>query len=186
MTSTTEYINTNFLGSSSILVSSQCGEKLLIMLQNLNVLFLNCKHFYNIARIMSKKNTPGFIQEHLKDLKRWSLYKKGMCETCEGLCCYMPVEIMVKDLIRMNILDEFHLELSEKEQIKEALKHPNILRYTPSTQKFTLAQKPDSSCIYLDKQKKCTIYDVRPDTCRNHPKIGPRPNYCAYLKKEAP
>ncbi|QDK42480.1 YkgJ family cysteine cluster protein [Bacteriovorax stolpii] len=136
---------------------------------------------------MSKKNrlnTAGKIQEHLKDLNRWSLYKKGMCETCEGLCCYMPVEIKTADLIRMGILDEFHLELSLKEQIKEALKHPGVTRYTPSTEKFTLAQKPDSSCFFLDANKRCTIYGERPDTCRNHPKIGPRPNYCAYMKKE--
>ncbi|MCF5394086.1 YkgJ family cysteine cluster protein, partial [Pseudomonas syringae] len=23
-----------------------------------------------------------------------------------------------------------------------------------------------------------------PDTCRNHPKVGPRPGYCAYKPKE--
>lgn len=133
---------------------------------------------------MSKKNTPAKIQELLNNLGRWTHYKKGMCETCEGLCCYMPVEIKVFDLVRMGILDEFHLELSLKEQIKEALKHPGVTRYTPSTEKYTLTQKPDSSCYFLDAQKKCTIYDKRPDTCRNHPKIGPRPNFCAYMKKE--
>lgn len=96
----------------------------------------------------------------------------------------MPVEVMIPDLIRMGILVDFHLELSEKEQVKEALKNKTIVRYTPSTRKFTLAQKPDNSCVYLDAQKRCTIYELRPETCRNHPKIGPRPNYCAYMKKE--
>ncbi len=133
---------------------------------------------------MSKKNTPAQIEELLKDLKRWTPYKKGMCETCEGLCCYMPVEIKTEDLLRMGVLVEFHLELSLKEQIKEAMKHPGVLRYTPSTEKFTLAQKPDSSCFFLDANKRCTIYEDRPDTCRNHPKIGPRPNYCAYMNKK--
>ena len=133
---------------------------------------------------MSKKNTPGKIQEHLKDLSRWSQYKKGLCEKCEGLCCYMPVEIKTSDLIRMGVLVEFHLELSEKEQIKEALKHPSILRYTPSNEKFTLTQKPDGSCYFLDSNKRCSIYEKRPDTCRNHPQIGPRPGYCAYMAKK--
>lgn len=133
---------------------------------------------------MSKKNTPGKIKEHLKDLSRWSLYKKGMCESCEGLCCYMPVEVELSDLIRLGILVDFHLELPLNQQTKEALKNPAVLRYTPSTKKYTLAQKPDNSCYFLDKNKKCTVYENRPDTCRNHPKIGPRPNYCAYLKKE--
>lgn len=133
---------------------------------------------------MSKKNTPGKIEEHLKDLRLWTHFKKGMCESCEGLCCYMPVEAKISDLIRMGILAEFHLEMSVKEQIKDALKHPGITRYTASTEKFTLAQKPDASCFFLDSNKRCTQYDVRPDTCRNHPKIGPRPGFCAYMKKE--
>lgn len=135
---------------------------------------------------MSKKNSVninGKIEEHLKDLSRWSLYKKGMCDTCEGLCCYMPVEVKSADLIRLGILVEFHLELSEREQIKEALKHPAVTRYTPSTEKFTLTQKHDNSCYFLDQNKRCTTYETRPETCRNHPKIGPRPNYCAYMKK---
>ena len=126
-----------------------------------------------------KKN----IQEHLNDLSGWAKYKKGLCDDCIGTCCYMPVELPVKDLIRLNILDEFHSELSLREQIKDALKHPAILRYTPSTEKFTLKQKPDGSCYYLDAQKKCTMYEQRPDTCRNHPQIGPRPGFCAYVKK---
>ena len=132
---------------------------------------------------MSKKNTPGIIQEQLKDLTRWSLFKKGMCDTCEGLCCYMPVEVTISDLIRLGILAEFHLEMSIKEQTKDALKHPSVLRYTLSTEKYTLTQKSDNSCFFLDANKRCTQYEIRPDTCRNHPKIGPRPNYCAYLKK---
>jgi Fe-S-cluster containining protein len=126
-----------------------------------------------------KKN----IQEHLNDLQGWTKYKKGLCETCAGLCCYMPVEVKIQDLIRLKILNEFHLELSEREQIKDALKHPSILRFTPSTEKFTLRQKPDGSCYFLDTNKKCTQYDLRPDTCRNHPQIGPRPGYCGYMKK---
>lgn len=128
---------------------------------------------------MNKKN----IQEHLNDLSGWTKYRKGLCDTCLGLCCYMPVEVKVHDLIRLNILDKFHLELSEREQIKDALKHPAVLRYTPSTEKFTLKQKPDGSCYFLDSEKKCTRYQDRPDTCRNHPQIGPRPGFCAYMKR---
>ncbi len=138
---------------------------------------------------MSKKNTltnelsPSLRDEHLKNLNRWTLYKKGMCDTCEGLCCYMPVEIEISDLVRMNLLTDFHLELDLKEQIKEALKHPSVVRFTASTNKFTLKQKVDGSCFYLDSKKRCTIYDQRPNTCRNHPKIGPKPGFCAYMKK---
>lgn len=133
---------------------------------------------------MSKKNTPGKIEELLKDTSRWSHYKKGLCETCEGLCCYMPVEVETSDLIRLDILVDFHLELSPKEQIKEALKNPAVSRYTSSSNKFTLSQKPDGSCYFLDHKKRCSRYEARPNTCRNHPQIGPRPGFCAYMKTE--
>ena len=102
---------------------------------------------------------------------------------------FIGVEHLLLGLIRegdgkaIKILNEFHLELSEREQIKDALKHPSILRFTPSTEKFTLRQKPDGSCYFLDANKKCTEYELRPDTCRNHPQIGPRPGYCGYMKK---
>ena len=43
----------------------------------------------------------------------------------------------------------------------------------------------NNDCLYLDRKSRlCTIYEKRPDTCRNHPKIGPRPGYCAYKPKE--
>ncbi len=133
---------------------------------------------------MSKKNTPGKIEELLKDTKRWTAYKKNLCESCEGLCCYMPVEVETSDLIRLGVLVDFHLELSPKELVKEALKNPAVARFTSSSNKFTLAQKPDGSCFFLDQTKKCTRYNDRPNTCRNHPQIGPRPGYCAYMKTE--
>lgn len=128
---------------------------------------------------MTKKNPLDL----LNDLRLWKQYTKGMCDSCIGLCCYMPVEVKIPDLIRMEILTEFHLELSELEQIKEALKHPSVNRYTKSTGKFSLNQKANASCYFLDSKGRCTIYDKRPDTCRNHPKIGPKPNYCAYYPR---
>jgi Fe-S-cluster containining protein len=96
----------------------------------------------------------------------------------------MPVEVRTQDLVRLGILDEFHLELSIKEQTREALKYTGVSRYTASSERFTLSQKPDGSCFFLDSNKRCTQYDTRPDTCRNHPKIGPKPQFCAYMKKE--
>jgi Fe-S-cluster containining protein len=42
----------------------------------------------------------------------------------------------------------------------------------------------NNDCLYLDRKSRlCTIYDLRPDTCRNHPKIGPRPGFCAFKPK---
>ena len=130
-----------------------------------------------------KKFTTINVGDRLNDLRLWLPFKKELCETCIGSCCYMPVEIMIVDLLRLKILDEFHTELPLKDQIKEALKNPAIKRYTPSTEKFTLTQKPNGSCFYLNVEGRCSQYDLRPNTCRNHPRIGPKPNFCAYIKK---
>jgi Fe-S-cluster containining protein len=27
------------------------------------------------------------------------------------------------------------------------------------------------------------VYERRPDTCRNHPQVGPRPGYCAFRRR---
>ncbi|MFO6369419.1 YkgJ family cysteine cluster protein, partial [Pseudomonas aeruginosa] len=46
---------------------------------------------------------------------------------------------------------------------------------------LTLTRMANGDCLYLDRKTRlCTIYARRPDTCRNHPRIGPRPGYCAY------
>nr|WP_256595704.1 YkgJ family cysteine cluster protein [Chromobacterium violaceum] len=39
----------------------------------------------------------------------------------------------------------------------------------------------------MDAQtRRCTIYERRPNTCRNHPKVGPKPNFCAYTRDSRP
>ncbi|MEX8496351.1 YkgJ family cysteine cluster protein, partial [Leptothrix ochracea] len=33
----------------------------------------------------------------------------------------------------------------------------------------------------LDAQtRRCTVYEQRPNTCRKHPQVGPKPGYCPY------
>ncbi|WP_459943772.1 YkgJ family cysteine cluster protein [Desulfocastanea catecholica] len=40
--------------------------------------------------------------------------------------------------------------------------------------------------MFLDgRTRRCTIYATRPETCRNHPRVGPRPGYCAFGRKMA-
>lgn len=127
-----------------------------------------------------KKNPEDF----LNDLKNWRKFKKGMCDSCIGLCCYMPVEVRIEDLYRMGVLTDFDRESSEREQMKAALAHPGVDRYTGSIEKFVLSQKMNNSCYFLDANGRCTVYENRPDTCRNHPEIGPKPGSCAYYPRE--
>lgn len=125
------------------------------------------------------------MKQLLDHLNRWTKYKKGLCRDCQASCCYMPVELTLEESFQLLEMDDFVKELSEKEQLKLVLANEAIKRYTPSTKKLTLAVHPDGRCWFLDaKSKQCTRYDLRPSTCRQHPQVGPRPGFCAYLKKE--
>jgi Fe-S-cluster containining protein len=34
--------------------------------------------------------------------------------------------------------------------------------------RYMLLKQPDGSCIYLDGARKCSIYQNRPETCKNY------------------
>lgn len=96
----------------------------------------------------------------------------------------MPVEVKMGDLVRMGIVDEFEAGEPAKQIAKRLQKAGVIGHFNFRNSIFTLAQRSNGDCRYLDVQTRlCTIYDKRPNTCRNHPQIGPRPGYCAYQSK---
>src|SRR5690606_34820429 len=109
-----------------------------------------------------------------------------MCHGCHSTCCTLPVEVKIKDLIRIGVVDEFEKDEPPKNVAKRLQKEGIIERFSQKSGIFTLARMSNDDCLYLDrKSRMCTIYDVRPDTCRNHPKVGPRPGYCAYKPKQS-
>ncbi len=118
----------------------------------------------------------------LDRLNTWSRYDKSMCQQCEALCCHLPVEVDAQDLLLMGLIDEFEISLGERYILKK-FQGNEIKRWDAKSNKFILSQKADGSCLFLDSERRCTIYEKRPQTCRNHPKIGPRPGFCPYQKK---
>ncbi|MDF0604716.1 YkgJ family cysteine cluster protein [Neisseriaceae bacterium TC5R-5] len=99
-------------------------------------------------------------------------------------CCSMPVEIRLADLIRMGLVDEFELNDPLKPIAKRLEKQGIIQHFNFKHGLFTLSRRANGDCRYLDQSTRlCTIYQQRPDTCRNHPKVGPRPGFCAYTRK---
>jgi hypothetical protein len=107
-----------------------------------------------------------------------------MCGGCVSSCCTLPVEVKIKDLIRIGIVDEFERGEPAKNIAKRLQKEGIVERYNQKSEIFTLQRMSNNDCLYLDRKSRlCTIYEKRPDTCRNHPKIGPRPGYCAYVPK---
>lgn len=111
----------------------------------------------------------------------WRAWKKELCSSCRANCCRMPVELLPSDLIRMGIASDFDLELGDKHIVKANRKI--IKSFSKKTGKYTLHQLANGDCYFLDSNRRCTIYLLRPETCRNFPTQGARPGYCAYEKK---
>ena len=113
----------------------------------------------------------------------WIRYRKQLCRQCVGSCCSLPVEVRVADLVRMGVLQPFEADEPAKQIARRLSKAGIITHFNFKHEIFTLTRLANDDCLYLDQQTRlCTIYDRRPDTCRNHPRIGPRPGFCAFQK----
>lgn len=115
----------------------------------------------------------------------WIKYEKTMCHTCVSSCCTMPVEVRLSDLIRLELVAEFERGEPPKNIAKRLMKDGVVERFNQKSGIFTLTRMGNNDCYFLDRKSRlCTVYDKRPETCRNHPKIGPRPGYCAFKPKD--
>ncbi len=120
----------------------------------------------------------------IERLDTWARYNKDMCYSCHSTCCTLPVEVRLSDLIRIGVVDAFEKDEPAKNIAKRLQKDGIVERFNQKTGIFTLTRLSNNDCLYLDRKTRlCTIYDQRPDTCRNHPRVGPRPGYCAYKPK---
>ncbi|WP_341708200.1 YkgJ family cysteine cluster protein [Halopseudomonas sp.] len=114
-------------------------------------------------------------------LDTWQKYRKGLCDSCNASCCTLPVEVRIDDLIRLGLVDEFEREEPLKQIAKRLQREGVVERFHQTSSIFTLSRMSNDDCLFLDtRSRRCTVYDKRPTTCRNHPQIGPRPGYCAY------
>lgn len=116
----------------------------------------------------------------------WRKYSgPAMCQGCHGLCCTLPVEVSVSDLIRLGLTNEDEASESLKKLFKRLHKEGFVKSFHPTRMLFVLEQQAHEECVFLDvKSRLCKVYDRRPEVCRQFPKIGPRPGYCPSLKKE--
>ncbi len=118
------------------------------------------------------------------DLTTWTRYRKKLCQQCRGTCCSLPVEVQPEDLVRIGVMDAFELQENMKRIYKRLSKEGVVEHFHAKTNTFTLARMANGDCLYLDATtRRCTIYANRPDTCRNHPQVGPRSGYCAFIPK---
>jgi len=97
----------------------------------------------------------------------------------------MPVEVKSFDLIRLGVTTEDEINHSIKKAAKRMKKDGIIISYREGTDLFMLSQRPNGDCLFLhEKTRLCTVYDKRPDTCRDFPaKVGTRVGFCPSEKK---
>jgi len=139
----------------------------------------------NCACEFMSMRSKTIIPVDLARTETWTKYQKNLCGDCGAGCCRLPVEVRTEDLVRMELLDSFEAEEPPKQLAKKLQKAGIIDHFNYKHAVFTLAQRANDDCLFLDRQsRRCTIYDKRPRTCRNHPQVGPRPGYCAYQQKD--
>ena len=101
------------------------------------------------------------------------------CGKCPAYCCSYPeIEVSKADIARLarhfgvgeEVAEERFTKLEREEQVR-------ILRHRED-EHFT------SVCMFLDrKERRCTVYESRPQTCRGYP-YGARCGYYEFLKFE--
>ena len=129
---------------------------------------------------------------HIVDVDRtetWTRYRKGLCDSCAANCCTMPVEARLADLVRLGLVDAFEAEHEAPKQIAKRLSKAGLIEHFSFKHEiFQLARRAGGDCQFLDAQmRRCTVYERRPDICRKHPQVGPRPGHCPYgPRREAP
>lgn len=96
----------------------------------------------------------------------------------------MPVEVSVPDLVRLELITEEEAAAGVLKKAATRLKKQGFIRtFRAKTLIFVLEQKSNGDCTFLGKDRRCTVYEKRPEICRLFPKIGPRPGHCPYQEK---
>lgn len=117
----------------------------------------------------------------------WIKYSRKMCRECSAACCSLAVEVAAGDLVRMGLMAACELEGDLRPVARRLAKQGVIDHFHHRTGIFTLARMASGDCCFLDPGTRlCTIYLQRPDTCRNHPQVGPRTGHCAFSPKWIP
>ena len=81
------------------------------------------------------------VIHHQSDLARtetWLKYRKGLCDSCHGTCCTMPVEVRIGDLVRMGVVDEFEAGEPAK-QIAKRLEKAGIVAHFNFKNEITMS-----------------------------------------------
>lgn len=122
-------------------------------------------------------NSADFV--HPQVPSTWRPFAKGACSGCWAGCCTLPVEATVEDLVRLELISAQEALGSLKPVARRLVAQRLVEAFNPRTRQFVLAQVGGRDCVFLDPEsRRCTVYEKRPEVCRDFPRIGPRPGYC--------
>ncbi len=112
----------------------------------------------------------------------WKKYRSGLCDGCWAACCTLPVEVSKDDLVRLEVATIDEVQGSLKKLARRLTSQKIVRSFRATTGLFILEHSPAGECVFLGKDRLCTVYDKRPDVCRRFPEIGPRPGWCPARK----
>lgn len=113
----------------------------------------------------------------------WVRHRDSLCNGCWAGCCTMPVEVTAADLVRLGVASIDETAGSLKKLAKRLEREKIVKTFRASTGLFMLEQKQNRDCIFLGEDRRCTVYEKRPDVCRQFPSIGPRPGFCPAARR---
>lgn len=114
----------------------------------------------------------------------WVKFKPELCKGCFAGCCTLPVLVTAEELFHLGFL-KYHEVAGPLEKHVERLKKKKVIQsFNVRTQLFKLYQHPNNDCVFLTKDRLCSVYERRPSICRAFPKNSRRPGYCPNQKHE--
>ncbi|MBF0364147.1 MAG: YkgJ family cysteine cluster protein [Oligoflexia bacterium] len=126
---------------------------------------------------------PMNYHHYLKKIELWYPFKKEKCNSCMGLCCYLPLEVTLEELYKMEIISLEETDADFLSSTIKRLKAQGIVeRYNRADEKFTLKRRASGACLFLGEDCRCKHYETRPKTCRNFPHVSPFNGRCPYQK----
>ena len=108
----------------------------------------------------------------------WIRYKPSLCKGCWAGCCTMPVVVNPEDLFHMGYLNAQEVNGPLKRIAGRLIKLGVVKTYREKSRSFVLRQRKNHDCIFLDRNRMCTIYDRRPAVCREFPMNSKRAGFC--------
>jgi len=107
------------------------------------------------------------FDDAINEFKKYSPCDKGCWHCC---CAIVETAVIEAENIRRYVMENFNEDEVEElaKKVKSILKYqPNLLQMSNERVKMNYL-KQSIPCPFLDSNNSCTIYSVRPITCRKH------------------